>query len=57
MMYAKFNTDRLDQDPEFCRLLLEFANAKMNLSSYLNEHLDLSLSFENEKAGEVIPQH
>ena len=51
-MYAKFDTKRIDQDPEFRRLLLEFANAKMNLSSYLNDHLGLSLSFEEDKDAE-----
>lgn len=54
-MHATFSTERLDQDPEFRRLLLAFSEAKMNLVAYLNEHMDLALA-ANEKAGEINPQ-
>lgn len=55
MMTVAFSTERLDQDPEFRRLLIEFSDAKMNLMSYLENHIGLVLSTE-EKAGEVTPQ-
>lgn len=55
MMTVSFSTERLDHDPEFRRLMVEFSDAKMNLVSYLESHIGLVLSAE-EKAGEVNPQ-
>ena len=40
---VKFDTTNIAEDPEFNRLLLDFSNARMALSEYMNKKCDLIL--------------